>query len=220
MKLHHFSWGLYPVRVTLYLAEKAIPDVQLIEVDPTDPRTLSRVHELSPLGTVPVLEAEDGLVIRQSLAILEYLEERFPEPNLMGETPAARAATRELVALLDEASTFFGIWCHKGSPVFAGHEPQSAEAAALAAEGYYKRVRLLDTLMANAPFLTGDKVTIADCVAMALFHFAKGFYGVALPADCSKLVGWYERFARRPSVLTPQYPPDLLRLSYGLKARP
>jgi glutathione S-transferase len=220
MKLHHFSWGLYPRRVTLYLAEKAIPDVQWLEIDPLDPKTMSRVHELNPLGTVPVLETEDGLVIRQSLAILEYLEERYPEPNLLGETPAARAATRELMALIDEANTFFGIWCHKGSPIFAGREPQSAEAAAMAAEGYAKRVRQLDSLMADGPFLTGDKVTIADCMAMALFQFAKGFYGVALPADCSKLVGWYERFARRPSVSAPEYPPELLRLSYGLKATP
>ncbi|WNG29325.1 glutathione S-transferase family protein [Cystobacter fuscus] len=220
MKLHHFSWGLYPRRVTLYLAEKAIRSVQLLEVDPTDPKTLTRVRELSPLGTVPVLEAEDSLVIRQSLAILEYLEERFPEPNLLGETPAARAATRELMALIDEANTFFGIWCHKGSPVFAGREPQSAEAAAMAAEEYYKKVRRLDTLMADAPFLTGDKVTIADCMAMALFQFARGFYGVALPADCTKLIGWYERFAKRPSVSTPEYPPELLRLSYGLKTTP
>ncbi|EPX64939.1 hypothetical protein D187_000362 [Cystobacter fuscus DSM 2262] len=59
----------------------------------------------------------------------------------------------------------------------------------MAAEEYDKRVRRLDTMMADAPFLTGDKVTIADCMAMALFQFAKGVYGVALPADGSKLVG-------------------------------
>ncbi len=110
MKLYHFSWGLYPRRVTLYLAEKSIRDIQLIEFDPIDPKTLTRIRELSPLGTVPVLETGDGLVIRQSLAILEYLEERFPEPNLLGETPAARAATRELMALIDEASTL-GLHC-------------------------------------------------------------------------------------------------------------
>ncbi|EPX64938.1 hypothetical protein D187_000361 [Cystobacter fuscus DSM 2262] len=31
------------------------------------------------------------------------------------------------MALIDEANTFFGLWCHKGSPLFAGSEPQSAE---------------------------------------------------------------------------------------------
>ncbi|MET0403200.1 MAG: glutathione S-transferase family protein [Cystobacter sp.] len=219
MKLHNLAWGLYPRRVTIYLAEKDIHHVELLDLDAVGQAwPPAHLRKLSPSGTAPILEVGDGTVIRQSVAILEYLEERFPEPNLLGRTLAERAATRELMGVVDEASTYFGLWCHKGSPLFAGREPQSREAAAIAAEAYFAKLRLLDTLADEAPFLLGERPTLADCMAMALLQFAKGLYGVALPADCPKLVGWYERFSQRPSARVAEYPPEILRLAYGLKA--
>jgi maleylpyruvate isomerase len=49
---------------------------------------------LNPQGLLPALEARDGTVITQSLAILEWLEETHPEPRLLPEAPAARARVR------------------------------------------------------------------------------------------------------------------------------
>lgn len=218
MKLHNFPWGLYPRRVTLYLAEKGIVDVERIDIEPDTAAEWPppSLRALNPAGTLPVLDVGDGTIIRQSLAILEYLEERYPSPNMIGETPAARAATRELVAVIDEATTHFGIWAHKGSPLFAGREPQSAQAAAAGAEKYAHRLRLLEAMIVGDPFLTGDRVTIADCVAMALLQFVQEFYGVPLPDDCPRLAAWYARFLRRPSVPHHTYPPALLSLAQGL----
>lgn len=48
---------------------------------------------LNPQGLVPALEI-DGLVLTQSLAIIDYLEERQPQPVLIGSTPAERAQIR------------------------------------------------------------------------------------------------------------------------------
>ncbi len=48
---------------------------------------------LNPQGLVPALEI-DGLVLTQSLAIIEYLEEQFPQPTLIGRSPAERAQIR------------------------------------------------------------------------------------------------------------------------------
>lgn len=58
----------------------------------------------NPLGQVPVLETtEDGQPFRltQSMAIIEYLEERFPEPRLLPVEPAARARARQLAELVN-----------------------------------------------------------------------------------------------------------------------
>lgn len=54
---------------------------------------------LNPQGLVPALEA-DGEVLTQSPAILEWLEETFPEPPLLPATPAARATVRAMAALI------------------------------------------------------------------------------------------------------------------------
>jgi len=51
---------------------------------------------LNPQGGVPALELDDGRVLTQSMAILEYLEETRPEPPLLPEDPPARARVRSL----------------------------------------------------------------------------------------------------------------------------
>ena len=164
-----------PRHVGIDLAEKGITGIERIAFDALAAWPPPELARLSPLGTVPILELADGTSIRSSIAILEYLEDRFPSPDMLGATPVARARTRELVSVIDEAALQFGIWCHKGSPLFAGREPQSLEAATFAADAYHARLRLLDTLMleTDGPFLTGAHVTIADCIAMATLQFAE-----------------------------------------------
>ena len=124
----------------------------------------------------------------------------------------------EICPVIDEAALQFGIWCHKGSPAFAGREEQSREAATIAADAYYGRLRLLDTLASETPgtFLAGEEVTIADCIAMATLQFAEKLYGVPLPEGCAVLHDWYEMFSKRPSAAAPSYPKPLLAVAQGL----
>src|ERR1700742_4541693 len=53
---------------------------------------------LNPAGDVPVLIEPDGTTLADSAAITEFLEETYPERNLLGATPLERAQTRRLVA--------------------------------------------------------------------------------------------------------------------------
>lgn len=218
MKLYELDWGLYPRRVGIFLAEKGIAGIDRIAFDALASWPPPELARLSPLGTVPILQAEDGTLIRSSISILEYLEERFPTPNLLGATQAERARTREMVSVIDEAAIQFGIWCHKASPLFAGREPQSREAATFAADAYHRRLRLLDQLAqeSEGPFLAGPAVTIADCIAMATLQFADNVYGVPLPGSCPALRKWYAHFATRPSAAPPVYPEPVLLLARGL----
>lgn len=120
MKLYELDWGLYPRRVGIYLVEKGITGIERIAFDVLAAWPAPEIARLSPMGTVPILETENGTLIRSSIAILEYLEERFPSPAMLGTTPEERARTREFVAVIDEAAIQFGIWCHKASPCSPG----------------------------------------------------------------------------------------------------
>ncbi|WP_339706372.1 maleylacetoacetate isomerase [uncultured Sphingosinicella sp.] len=55
-------------------------------------------RSLNPQGLVPTLEV-NGLALTQSLAIIEYLEERYPEPALLPKTPESRARVRSLAQI-------------------------------------------------------------------------------------------------------------------------
>lgn len=218
MKLYELAWGLYPRRVGIYLAEKNITHIDRVAFDLMAGWPPPELAQLSPAGTVPILDTGKGALVRSSIAILEYLEERFPSPDMLGATPEARARVREMVSVIDEAAMQLGIWCHKASPVFAGAEAQNHETAAFAADAYNKRLRLLDVMLRenDGEFLTGSDVTIADCVAMATLQFAQNLYGVPVPKACPALCAWYDNFALRPSAVAPDYPAPLLAVAYGL----
>ena len=80
----------YCARVRIVLAEKGI-EYETIELDLDD--RPDWIYEKNSTGRVPVVE-EDGWVMPESAVIMEYLEERYPEPPLLGADPADRALAR------------------------------------------------------------------------------------------------------------------------------
>jgi glutathione S-transferase len=95
-------------KVRLLMLEKQLP-FHVVEVDlgARTPEFLA----LSPLGKVPVLVDDDGTVVFDSTVIAEYVEDRYPEPEKRGATPADRLNQRifdELAdTLADQAITLF-----------------------------------------------------------------------------------------------------------------
>jgi len=129
MKLYVLPWGLYPLRVTIYLKEKAISDkLEIIPVKITGDGMLAL--EGTSLGTVPILDIGNGQHIFQSSAILEYLGNKVPHPhNTHGTTLNAAARVRELMDLMNEACSFLGTYMHNASKLMEVLEPQSEEVA-------------------------------------------------------------------------------------------
>ena len=100
MKLY-VSQGTNPRVVELFLAEKGI-ELERVSVDIADAENRSDTFlAKNSLGQLPVLELDDGQCISQTIAICEYLEERFPAPALIGATPERRAETRMWLRRLD-----------------------------------------------------------------------------------------------------------------------
>src|SRR5438874_6606452 len=86
-------------RVRIVLAEKGV-EFEDVQIDLTD--RPAWIWEKNPLGKVPVLE-EDAFVLPESVVIMEYLEERYPEPALLPPDPAARALVRLAIERFDNA---------------------------------------------------------------------------------------------------------------------
>jgi glutathione S-transferase len=87
----------YCARVRIVLAEKRV-EYETVEIDLSD--RPAWLYEKNPLGKVPVLE-EDDFVLPESSVIMEYLEERYPEPALLPTDPADRALVRLLIFRFD-----------------------------------------------------------------------------------------------------------------------
>ncbi len=88
----------YCARVRIAFAEKGIA-YEPVEIDLSN--RPAWLYEKNPAGRVPVLE-EDTFVLPESIAIMEYLEERYPEPSLLPADPAARALQRLRVLRFDD----------------------------------------------------------------------------------------------------------------------
>jgi glutathione S-transferase len=159
-------------RVALALAHKELK-VEWVDVPATD---RAPVVAVSGQPLVPVLE-EDGRVVADSTAILEYLEERFPEPPLYPADEARRAEARLLI------DWFKRVWKRPPNEL-------DRLAAAAADERDESRVReltqelegsreLFESLLAGREYMHGDEFSAVDC---AFFPFLKyGLFG--LPTD-------------------------------------
>ncbi|HEY8566399.1 MAG TPA: maleylacetoacetate isomerase [Beijerinckiaceae bacterium] len=100
MRLYTYfrSSAAYRVRIALNLkglAYESVP-VNLLKRENTE----AGFRHVNPQGRIPALEREDGTVLVQSPAILEYLEETHPEPALLPRDPVARARVRAAAALV------------------------------------------------------------------------------------------------------------------------
>lgn len=99
MKLYNYSKSTAAYRVRIALNLKQINyekiDINLLE----NQQNSATYTELNPQGLVPTLN-ENGHIITQSLAIIEYLDEISPEPPLLPSTPLAKAQVRSLAQII------------------------------------------------------------------------------------------------------------------------
>ena len=145
-----------------------------------------------------MLELDDGTILRESLAIIEYFEELHPEPPLIGTTPLERAQVRALERVAD-VGMLIGVArvFHNTLSVLRGRVPNPALAAA-ARKDLERPTAYLDAMLADGrAFVAGERVTIADCTLFAAIEFERtGQLGIEWPPH---LAAWFARFLERPS---------------------
>jgi maleylacetoacetate isomerase/maleylpyruvate isomerase len=197
------SSAAYRVRISLAL--KGI-DYELRPVDlragvHRDPAYLG----VNPQGLVPCL-VDDEVVIPQSLAIIEYLEERYREPALLPRDPAARAKIRaaaQIVVADIHPINNLRVLNYLKREFGQGQDALDAWIAKWTDAGFSALER-----NAGAPYLFGDKVTMADVCLVPQIYNARRF-NVDL-APYPRLVAIDERLAELPAVRSarPENQPD------------
>ncbi len=156
----------------MLLAEKALS----VTIEPMDlfsgVQQSAAFLEKNPFGAVPVLELDDGSVIPESLAIIEYIEECYPEPSLWGDTPYERSMARawerraELGILLQATRRFLHT-----NPFFAPRLQQSSHAVNEAARTLTDRLSLFDRHLGESEWVAAA-FSVADITLHVGIEFA------------------------------------------------
>jgi glutathione S-transferase len=205
--LYDCSTAPSPRRARILLAEKGIAHAT-VQVDLRAGEQLGEAfRRINPQCTVPVLATEDGLRLTDNAAIAAYVEARYPEPPLLGRTPAEKAEIAswnwrvEFEGLLPIAEAM-----RNSSPAMAKRALAGpvdyAQIPALAERGLARLQQFLLTLdarLADREFIATERFSIADITAAVAVDFARVVKvkpGEAHP----QLLRWRAALATRPSM--------------------
>ena len=178
------SLGPNPKLVRMFAAEKGFAFPEIVKVD-----LMAGANRQEPYlsknaaGQVPALELDDGLVISETVAICEYLEELKPKPPLIGADPAQRAETRMWVRRVEWKVTqplADGFRFGEGLQLFKNRIRTLPEASAglkaIAKDG----LAWLDQQMEGRETIVPKRFTLADIVLFAFLDFGAS---VGQPVD-------------------------------------
>src|SRR6266851_1084025 len=199
MKIYDSQSAPNPRRVRVFLAEKDIKvpyeQIDIVKMQNRSPEFIAK----NPMGTLPVLELDDGTLIAESVAICRYFEEQKPQPPLMGIDARDRAIVEmwqrrmELELLLPIAQAF-----RNRHEFFKGRIPQVPEYGEVCKEAALKRMVWLDGVLADRKFIAGDRYSIADITAMIGIDFGR-VSGIRIQPEQKNLARWHQEVSSRPS---------------------
>lgn len=191
--LHPFS---RKVRVTL--AEKKL-DFELQIEKIWERRT--EFLALNPAGDVPVLIEKDGTTLANSQVICEYLEEVYPEVNLLGHDPVQRAETRRLVSWFDvkfNREVTDNLIGEKLMKQFLKTGEPHAPAVRAGHANIHYHLDYIGFLTEKRKWLAGDNFSLADIAAAA--HLSAIDYIGDVPWEEHEAAReWYAKMKSRPS---------------------
>ena len=177
-------------RISLY--EAGADDTRFIEVDPKTKRTLSDKDYLQiyPLGLVPLIRLNDGSLLSENAAILQYIAARYPQAELAPRDDFERARLQQWLC-------FIGTELHKGLfiPLFDRKAPDGTRAHTL--KKYESRLNYLDNHLTGREFLL-DRFSVADAYLYTILNWA-----VPTRVDLTAwpaIKAYHERLQKRPSV--------------------
>ena len=199
MKLYDARTAPNPRRVRIFLAEKGITvpveQVDIVSAQNRSPEFRAR----NAMGTLPVLELDDGTTIAESVAICRYFEELQPEPPLMG-TDAKDRALVEMWQRRMEYEVFLPITqvFRNGHAFFKGRIPQVPEYGEVCRTHAEQRLAWLDGVLAEWPFVAGERYTIADITALCAIDFGR-VSSIRVTPGQPNLARWHAAVSSRPS---------------------
>ncbi|NWF45999.1 glutathione S-transferase family protein [Hydrogenophaga sp. D2P1] len=205
MKLYVASRAPNPRRVLMFLVEKGINGLDLVDVDLNALEHKGDAYRAkSPLARVPALELDDGRVLTETRAICTYLEGRHPQTNLMG----ADATERAFIEMADRRVEWYFLLpianCvrHTHPGLAPLEQPQFPDFGRSQGEKLRETAAWLDGELQRQPWVAGERFTIADITAFCALEFAKLMRFNAGQQGFAALQAWRDKMAERPSART------------------
>ena len=191
MKLY-YAPGACSLSPHIVLREAGLTfDLEQVDLKAKKTKSGTDFAEVNPKGYVPALRLDDGQVLTEGPAIVQYLADQRPESGL---APAAGTLERYR---LQEWLNFISTEMHKTfSALFKPDTP--AESKKIAKENLSNRFGYFDRQLAGRQYLTGDRFTVADAYAFVVMRWAKPMQ-IDL-AQWPALTAYMERVAARPKV--------------------
>lgn len=193
MTLYSGTTCPYSQRCRIVLFEKGM-DFQVVDVDLFNkPEDLAVIN---PYGKVPAL-AERDLVLYEANIINEYIDERFPHPQLMPPDPVARARAR--------------LFLHRFEQELFAYIPAIESGVAKAADKARQAIRdnltQISPLFVKQKYMLGDEYSMLD-VAIAPLLWRLDHYGIQMGKDAAPLMKYAERLFSRPAYFEAMTPSE------------
>ena len=195
-----------PRRARILLAEKGIAH-ETVQVDLRNKEQLSDAFRaINPHCTVPALRTEEGDIFTDNAASATYLEARYPQPPLLGTTPAQKAEIASwhwrvefegLLAIAEALRNSAPAMANRAlpGPVDYAQIPELAQRGLARVQQF---MDMLDAHLADRAFIAADQFSIVDITAVVAIDFAR-VVRVKPGEQHVNLLRWREDMAKRPS---------------------
>jgi glutathione S-transferase len=196
-----------PRRTRILLAEKGVLH-DTVQIDLRTGEHLTEAYrQINPQCTVPTLRTDEGLLLSDNAAITAYIEARFPQPPLLGRTPAEKAEIAswhwrvEFEGLMAVAEAL-----RNSAPAMANRALPGpvdyAQIPALAQRGLarvHQFFGLLNEHLVGREFIATDQFSVADITAVVVLDFAR-VVKVKATEQQPHLQRWRAAMALRPAM--------------------
>ncbi len=178
-------------RISLY---EAGAEATYFEVDPKTKHVLSDgsdYHAINPLGLVPALRTDEGVILTENAAILQHVAERLPDSHIGATTPAERSRLQQWLC-------FIGTELHKGlfTPLLAASAPSEVKAWTLGK--FSSRLNYLNDYLDGRDYVL-DHFSVADAYLVTILNWTRATPQI----DRSKwpaIKAYQTRLRARPSI--------------------
>lgn len=173
MKLYSSKFAPNPRKVLIYLKEKNISDIEIVDLDLAKLEHKTPEYKtIAPNSRVPALKLDDGTVILETTAMCRYLECLYPEPNMFGESPMEIASiemwySRVSFELMMPLMHGF----RHTHPHMSAMENQNEEYGLAQRKLGIKELENYDNIIKSREFIAGDRFTYADLQMVTSLQF-------------------------------------------------
>lgn len=156
------------------------------------------VVRMSPYGELPVLTERD-LLLYNVYVVNEYIDERFPHPQLMPADPIMRARARLFIYTFErELFSFVRV---------LENRDETEKRKSIARNQIKEQLIQLSPVLAKNKFLMGDDFTMLD-VTLAPLLWRLGYYGIEMPKAAAPLLKYAESIFARPAFIDSMTPSE------------